>query len=115
MQSKQKIIHSSTGQWCIENPKHYKGYGENCWGLTAGDSYKGYVAHCPQEDFGVIQPTAALSAFPYTPQYSMQALKHFYYDLGDKIWRTTVLQMDSVKQKTGMQQHILPLMRDRLL
>lgn len=72
--------------WCIDNPKKFKGYGENCWGLTAGDSYKGYVAHCPQEDFGVIQPTAALSAFPYTPEYSMQALKHFYYDLGDKIW-----------------------------
>jgi hypothetical protein len=67
-------------QWCIENPKHYKGYSENCWGLTAGDSYKGYVAHCPEEDRGVIQPTAALSAFPYTPEYSMQVLKHFYYD-----------------------------------
>ena len=72
--------------YCIENPKRYKGYGENCWGLTAGDSYKGYVAHCPQEDFGVIQPTAALSSFPYTPDYSMQALKHFYYNLGDRIW-----------------------------
>jgi len=72
--------------WCLANPLHYKGYGENCWGLTAGDSYKGYIAHCPQEDSGVIQPTAALSAFPYTPQYSMQALRHFYYDLGDKIW-----------------------------
>ena len=72
--------------YCIDNPKKFKGYGENSWGLTAGDSYKGYVAHCPQEDFGVIQPTAALSSFPYTPQYSMQALRHFYYDLGDKIW-----------------------------
>jgi len=72
--------------YCIENPKKYKGYGENCWGLTAGDSYKGYVAHCPEVDLGVIQPTAALSSFPYTPVYSMQALKHFYYDLGDKIW-----------------------------
>src|SRR5580704_16147387 len=72
--------------YCIENPKHYKGYGENCWGLTAGDNYKGYVAHCPQEDFGVIQPTAALSSFPFTPEYSMQALKHFYYNLGNKIW-----------------------------
>ncbi len=72
--------------WCLANPLHYIGYGENCWGLTAGDSYKGYVAHCPQEDSGVIQPTAALSAFPYTPQYSMQALRHFYYDLGDKLW-----------------------------
>ena len=72
--------------YCIENPKHYKGYGEACWGLTAGDSYKGYVAHCPEVDLGVIQPTAALSSFPYTPEYSMQALKHFYFDLGSKIW-----------------------------
>ena len=72
--------------YCIENPLHYKGYGADCWGLTAGDSYKGYVAHCPEVDKGVIQPTAALSSFPYTPEYSMQALKHFYYDLGDKIW-----------------------------
>jgi hypothetical protein len=73
--------------YCIANPKHYKGYGENCWGLTAGDSYKGYIAHCPDTDLGVIQPTAALSSFPYTPEYSMQALKHFYYDLGNKIWK----------------------------
>jgi hypothetical protein len=72
--------------YCIDNPKKFKGYGANCWGLTAGDSYKGYVAHCPQDDRGVIQPTAALSSFPYTPEYSMQALRHFYYDLGDKIW-----------------------------
>ncbi|MDE3145640.1 MAG: beta-glucosidase, partial [Bacteroidota bacterium] len=61
--------------YCIENPNHFKGYGEICWGLTAGDSYKGYVAHCPEVDKSVIQPTAALSSFPYTPQYSMQALK----------------------------------------
>jgi hypothetical protein len=72
--------------YCIANPKNYAGYGENCWGLTAGDSYKGYVAHCPEVDLGVIQPTAALASFPYTPEYSMQALRHFYYDLGDKIW-----------------------------
>ena len=72
--------------YCIDNPKKFKGYGANCWGLTAGDSYKGYVAHCPQDDRGVIQPTAALSSFPYTPEYSMQALRHFYYDLGDRIW-----------------------------
>lgn len=73
-------------QYCLENPKNFKGYGENCWGLTASDSYEGYVAHSPTEDFGVISPTAALSSFPYTPDYSMKALKYFYYDLGDKIW-----------------------------
>jgi hypothetical protein len=71
---------------CLENPKNFKGYGENSWGLTASDNHRGYAAHSPTEDLGVITPTAALSAFPYTPEYSMQALKHFYFDLGDKIW-----------------------------
>lgn len=72
--------------YCIDNPKEFKGYGENAWGLTASDTYNGYAAHSPKEDNGTISPTAALSAFPYTPEYSMQALKHFYNDLGDKIW-----------------------------
>jgi hypothetical protein len=72
--------------YCVANPKGWKGYGANCWGLTASDSYVGYAAHSPTEDLGVISPTAALSAFPYTPDYSMKALRHFYDDLGDKIW-----------------------------
>lgn len=72
--------------YCLDNPKKFKGYGENCWGLTASDNHLGYAAHSPTEDLGVITPTAALSAFPYTPEYSMKALRHFYYDLGDKIW-----------------------------
>jgi hypothetical protein len=71
---------------CVINPKKFKGYGENCWGLTASDTYDGYNAHSPDNDLGTISPTAALSAFPYTPEYSMKALKHFYYDLGDKLW-----------------------------
>lgn len=72
--------------YCIENPKHYKGYGANSWGLTASDSWQGYAAHSPTEDLGVISPTAALSAFPYTPEFSMQALRHFYEDKGSSIW-----------------------------
>lgn len=71
---------------CVRNPNSFKGYGENCWGLTASDTYNGYDASSPTNDHGTIAPTAALSAFPYTPEYSMQALKHFYFDLGDKIW-----------------------------
>ena len=71
---------------CVRNPNKFKGYGENCWGLTASDTYNGYDAYSPTNDKGTITPTAALSAFPYTPEYSMQALKHFYYELGDKIW-----------------------------
>ncbi|MEP6749847.1 MAG: glucoamylase family protein [Bacteroidota bacterium] len=72
--------------YCVDNPKKFKGYGEDCWGLTASDTYNGYNAFSPTNDFGTIAPTAALSAFPYTPELSMKALKHFYNDLGDKIW-----------------------------
>lgn len=72
--------------YCIDNPKKYKGYSSNCWGLTASDSWSGYSAHSPTNDDAVITPTAALSSFPYTPAESMQALKHFYFNLGHKLW-----------------------------
>ena len=71
--------------YCVENPKNFKGYGENCWGLTASYSTVGYTAHCPSNDIGVITPTAALSSFPYTPEESMRALKYFY-SKGNWIW-----------------------------
>ena len=48
--------------YCVRNPKHYKGFGPDCWGLTASYSVNGYAAHAPNErdDQGVISPTAAL-------------------------------------------------------
>ncbi|MFM7402061.1 MAG: glucoamylase family protein, partial [Bacteroidota bacterium] len=57
-----------------------------CWGLTASDNQQGYNAHAPDNDLGVITPTAALSSFPYTPAESMEALKFFYYQIGDRLW-----------------------------
>lgn len=72
--------------YCKANPSGFYGYGENCWGLTASDIKNGYTASAPGNDVGVIAPTAALSSFPYTPTESMQALKYFYYKLGNKTW-----------------------------
>jgi hypothetical protein len=71
---------------CLRNPGGFKGYGADCWGLTASDNHQGYGAHAPDNDQGVISPTAALSSFPYTPAESMRALRHFYDVLGDRIW-----------------------------
>ncbi len=71
---------------CIENPNDFEGYSEECWGLTASDNHKGYSAHSPANDMGVIAPTAALSSFPYTPEASMKALRFFYEEKGDKLW-----------------------------
>ncbi len=73
-------------QYCIENPKKYTGYSADCWGLTASQIPDGYTASSPANDRGTIAPTAALSSMPYTPEESMQALRFFYYKLGNKIW-----------------------------
>lgn len=72
--------------YCVDNPKKYKGYGENSWGLSASDDYKGYDAHSPTNDNGTISPTAALSSFPYTPEFSMKALRHFYEVHNKQLW-----------------------------
>ena len=61
-------------------------YSSYCWGLTASDGYSGYSAHSPNNDRGVIAPTAAISSIPYTPEESMDATRFFYYILGDKLW-----------------------------
>jgi hypothetical protein len=71
---------------CIENPSGFAGYGAECWGLTASDGDAGYGAFCPRHDRGVIAPTAALSAMPYTPEESMRVLRHLYENMGDRIW-----------------------------
>lgn len=75
-------------QWCLNNPKQFKGYGANSWGLTSSYSVKGYAGHAPDEqrDLGVIAPTAALSSFPYTPVQSMAAMKHWYNNMNQQLW-----------------------------
>ena len=74
--------------YCIRNPRHYKGYGKDCWGLTASYSTAGYAAHAPveREDRGVIAPTAALSSIVYTPEESMDVMRYLYGPLHEKVW-----------------------------
>ena len=74
--------------YCIQDPHNWKGYGANTWGLTAVDGPGGYVPYEPTLDLddGTIAPTGAISAFAYTPERSMLALKHFYRDLGAQVW-----------------------------
>ena len=73
-------------QYCVQNPRRWPLYGPDCWGLTASDNEGGYSAHDPDNDLGVISPTAALSSMPYTPAESMRALRFFYYKMGDRLW-----------------------------
>lgn len=74
---------------CVDNPNNYAGYGADCWGLTASysrnnDGSVGYNAHDPENDTGIISPTAAISSMPYTPQKSLAAM-HYFYQQGDDL------------------------------
>jgi hypothetical protein len=72
--------------YCVDNPKGYAGYDQNCWGLTASYSPSGYSAHSPNNDLGVITPTAALSSMPYAPVESTAAMRYFYEELKGNLW-----------------------------
>ncbi|HJY23770.1 MAG TPA: glucoamylase family protein, partial [Hanamia sp.] len=72
----------------VANPQRFNGYSSANWGLTASDdNLTFYDAHSPTNDDGVISPTAAISSLPYTPEQSMNALRFFYYQLGDKLFK----------------------------
>lgn len=83
----QNVNHTLVNRaYCVENPLNRVGYSAYSWGLTASDGNNGYSAHSPDNDRGVITPTAAISSIPYTPDESLEAIRHFYYLLGDRLW-----------------------------
>ncbi len=77
--------------YCQENPEDFETYNENSWGLTASytrneDDGIGYAAHSPDDDKGVVSPTAAVSSLPYTPEESMRAIRYFFEDKNELLW-----------------------------
>ncbi len=68
------------------NPNGFKGYAADCWGMTASDDDRGYNQHAPDNDFGIISPTAALSSMPYVPDAAMAVLHRLMQLPQDRIW-----------------------------
>lgn len=80
-------------QYAIRNPRRLKGYGENCWGITASDGpgpanrsidgierrfYDYRARGIPfGSDDGTIAPWAAVASLPFAPEIVMPALEHF--------------------------------------
>jgi hypothetical protein len=71
--------------YALANPLKRAGYGDDAWGRSAGVN-AGSGRPTPAGDNGTLTCSAALSSFPYTPGESMKALKHYYRDLGDRLW-----------------------------
>jgi hypothetical protein len=75
----QSVNHTMINRnYCVYKAPKENGYSEELWGLSSSDEPNGYSDHSVSRDNGTIAPTAALSSMPYTPFYSMQALKGFY-------------------------------------
>jgi hypothetical protein len=71
---------------CIANPHRFKGYGADCWGLTASDDPGGYASHDAANDNGTISPTAAVASLPYAPRAALRALRHFVGGYDGRLW-----------------------------
>jgi hypothetical protein len=84
----------SNRAYCMANPKHWKGYGPNVWGLTACDgpgsrgafAYVARGAPPPENDDGTIAPTAAGGSLPFTPTESLECLRYLYDSFRARIW-----------------------------
>ena len=79
-------------EYARRNPHEFKGYGENCWGLTASDGpgnktlkiesrirrFFSYAARGVPfgPDDGSIAPSAPLASLPFTPEISLSAIRH---------------------------------------
>jgi hypothetical protein len=80
-------------QYAIRNPRNFKGYNENCWGITASDgpgpatrrvngverSFFDYKARSIPygPDDGTIAPWAVVASLPFAPEIVLPALKYF--------------------------------------
>lgn len=66
--------------YCIDNPKGFKGYSEEIWGLSASDSPKGYEAHgAPGDtyDNGTLAPSSAVAAAMFDRKLAENAARDF--------------------------------------
>jgi hypothetical protein len=90
--------------YAVDNPSHYRDYGDRIWGLTACDgpmdgtltidgrqrTFYGYAARGASatevRDDGTIAPTAAISSIAFTPELSIAALREMKQRYGGNLY-----------------------------
>ncbi len=74
----QQVAHVMINRaYCLSDAPAAFAYDEQNWGLTACygvDDIRSYLARHPNDDDGIIAPTAAVSSIAYTPYYALQVL-----------------------------------------
>jgi len=83
----QNVAHASIHHaHAVLNPKEHVGYGAACWGLTSSHGPTSFLASAPDNDLGIVAPTAALASFPYLPAAAAAALRHYLAVAGGRLW-----------------------------
>jgi hypothetical protein len=81
-------------EYSLRNPRGFRGYGQDCWGLTAGEGPSTEVARADRPkhrllgyaargvpfgpDDGTIAPWAALASLPFAPEIALSAVRHYF-------------------------------------
>jgi hypothetical protein len=81
-------------EYCLRNPRSFSGYGEDCWGLSAGDgpelgpllvagrrqTFAGYASRGVPwgPDDGTINGTSCVASLVFAPELSLTALRGMY-------------------------------------
>jgi hypothetical protein len=91
--------------YAIANPGHWRGYGENVWGLTACDgpldgtvvidgvprTFKTYSARGPSPQYtiddGTLAPTAASSSIAFAPEIVLPAINEMKRVYGEQLYQ----------------------------
>jgi len=72
-------------QYSIENPKDFKTFGKNAWGLTACEGPEGYRGfgtppfhpNCKDGNDGTVPPCGAIGSIVFTPDQVLDAMAHY--------------------------------------
>jgi hypothetical protein len=88
-------------EYAQRNPHGFYGYGEDCWGISAGDGpgaktlriagverrFLGYTARgVPYgPDDGTIAPAAAVASLPFAPEIVLPAMRHLWLHYPDMV------------------------------
>ncbi len=75
-------------QYCIDNGKKYKAYGEGYWGISASDGPLGYVGYGSKYGLndGTLTPYSLCAALPFVPNKSIPTLRRLLKEYGNKVW-----------------------------
>ena len=91
-------------EYAVNNPMQWKDYGENVWGLTAGDGPQNTIQEYKGEqrefrhysargaglrdnfDDGTIVPSAAISSLPFAPEVVIPATEEMHKRYGDFLY-----------------------------